>query len=87
MYLLLGYGFVLCHARRMEIDWSKAPRNARWWAMDANGQANWYCAPDVKPFTDFWFHDSKPAPTFGFSVADWKTSLVERPVEKRRKHG
>ncbi|MBU9534523.1 hypothetical protein KTE49_29245 [Burkholderia multivorans] len=62
-----------------EIDWKKAPKNARWWAMDADGHAYWYLAPDVAAFTDFWFSESKPAPTFGF-VGDWRTSLVERPA-------
>jgi len=59
------------------VDWSKAPKNARWWAMDANGQAHWFCLPDVKPFTDFWFTEPIPAPVFGFS-GDWKESLTER---------
>jgi hypothetical protein len=49
--------------------------------MDKNGEAHWFCIPDVKPFTDFWFSaDLVPAPTFGFS-GDWKKSLVERPLK------
>lgn len=65
------------------VDWSTAPKAARWWAMDKNGQAHWFCVPDVKPFTDFWFSaDPVPAPTFGFS-GDWIKSLVERDSSKK----
>jgi hypothetical protein len=66
-----------------QIDWKQAPLRARWWAMDANGHASWYCAPDIKPFTDFWGVDEMPAPTFGFS-GDWRKSLVERPGHSSR---
>jgi len=62
----------------VNIDWSKAPKNARWWAIDANGNAHWFCAPNVAPFTDFWFSEPLTAPTFDY-VDDWKNSLVERP--------
>lgn len=61
----------------MKIDWSKAPENARWWAMDKNGEAHWFCAPDAVAFTDFWFSEPVPAPSFGYT-GDWKKSLVER---------
>ena len=64
------------------IDWSKAPKNAHWWAIDADGKAHWYGVPDVKPFTTFWFNsDPIPAPAFGFDLEkdDWKKSLTERP--------
>lgn len=64
--------------RLMEIDWKQAPKLARWWAVDANGQANWFCAPDIAPRTDFWFSEPIPAPGFGFT-GDWRQSLVERP--------
>ena len=60
------------------IDWSLAPKAARWWAVDANGQAHWFPAPNVAPFTDFWFSEPVPAPNFGFD-GDWRKSLVERP--------
>jgi hypothetical protein len=63
----------------MEIDWKLAPKNARWWAMDANGTAHWFVAPNVAAFTEFWFSEPLPAPSFGF-LGDWKQSLVERPV-------
>jgi len=59
------------------IDWKKAPKNAQWWAMDKDGQAHWFCAPDVKPFTDFWFSEPVPAPSFGFA-GDWRDSKTER---------
>lgn len=61
------------------IDWSCAPKAARWWAVDANGQAHWFVAPNVAAFTDFWFSEPEPAPDFGFQ-GGWRSSLVERPV-------
>ena len=61
------------------VDWSKAPKNARWWAIDKNGEAHWFCPPDVKARTDFWFSaDLIPAPNFGY-LGDWRESLTERP--------
>ncbi len=63
-----------------EIDWKRAPKNARWWAIDENGEARWYMTPDVAPFTNFWFAEEKPAPRFGF-VGDWRSSLTERPAK------
>lgn len=62
----------------IEIDWKKAPRGAKWWAVDASGEAHWYMAPNFIPRTNFWFAAELPAPTFGF-LGDWKESLVERP--------
>lgn len=61
-----------------KIDWKKAPKTAKWWAIDADGEAFWYHAPTVAPFTTFWHPGSTPAPTFGFT-GDWRESLVERP--------
>jgi len=61
------------------IDWSQAPKDARWWAMDADGNANWFATPNVASFTDFWYSEPIPAPTFGY-VGDWRESLVERPA-------
>lgn len=63
----------------VEIDWKKAPKLARWWAVDADGKAWWYCAPNVAAFTDFWHQEPQDAPTFGFT-GDWRKSLQERPV-------
>ncbi|NSZ48491.1 hypothetical protein G6L63_11275 [Agrobacterium vitis] len=65
----------------MEIDWEKAPKTARWWAVDANGNAHWFCAPNVAAFTDFWFSEPVKAPLFGFT-GDWRKSLIERPPLK-----
>lgn len=61
-----------------KVDWSKAPKNARWWAMDADRKSYWYCAPDVAAFTDFWFPEQIAAPGFDYT-GDWRQSLVERP--------
>lgn len=60
------------------IDWKQAPKRARWWAVDADGQAHWYCEPDVAAFTSFWHAESLPAPLFGFD-GDWRASLIELP--------
>lgn len=59
------------------VDWSQAPKLARWWAMDADGTAHWLLAPDAAPFTKFWFSEPAPAPDFGY-VGDYRTSLTER---------
>ncbi|CAN0257172.1 unnamed protein product, partial [Chrysoparadoxa australica] len=61
-----------------EIDWKQAPKNAIWWAIDADGQAHWFFAPDVAAFTEFWFQLPQPAPTFGFD-GNWRESLTKRP--------
>ncbi|MDX0568133.1 hypothetical protein GOL81_23130 [Sinorhizobium medicae] len=63
-----------------EIDWSQAPREALWWAIDGDGHAHWFTAP--KPFTSFWFTDVAEAPIFGFR-GDWKKSLRPRPQEQK----
>ncbi|HEY9278596.1 MAG TPA: hypothetical protein VIP51_00865 [Eoetvoesiella sp.] len=60
------------------VDWTQAPGLARWWAIDANGKAHWYCEPDVAPYTDFWVADEIDAPAFGYA-GDYKNSLTERP--------
>jgi len=70
----------------MEIDWSKAAKTARWWAIDCNGKAHWFVAPNVAAFTDFWFTEPKPAPNFGF-IGDWRKSLVESPDKADRAKG
>ncbi|WP_175786331.1 hypothetical protein [Burkholderia cenocepacia] len=63
-----------------EIDWKKAPKTARWWAIDADGEAHWFLAPNVAAYTDFWFSEPVRAPSFGF-VGDWRASLTERPAQ------
>jgi hypothetical protein len=62
----------------MTIDWTQAPKDARWWAIDEDGNAHWFLAPNVAPFTNFWFSEPVPAPDFGYK-GDWKLSLTERP--------
>lgn len=62
----------------MMIDWNEAPKGARWWAMDANGQAHCLLAPNVAPFTDLWYSDQVSAPGFGFN-GNWKENLTELP--------
>jgi hypothetical protein len=60
-----------------KIDWSQAPRQARWWAVDANGEAHWFLVPNVASYTDFWFSEPVAAPRFGFA-GNWRESLIER---------
>ena len=60
------------------VDWKQAPRGARWWAVNADGAAYWYKAPDFIARTDFWFAEQVLAPTFGY-MGSWKESLTERP--------
>ncbi|MBC3936733.1 hypothetical protein H8K47_15300 [Undibacterium sp. CY7W] len=59
------------------VDWSLAPKEACWWAMDANGQANWFLKPNVAAFTDFWLSEPVPAPDFEFK-GNWRESLTPR---------
>ena len=70
-------------ARCAMINWNEAPKKARWWAIDANGKAHWYLAPDVVAFTNFWYCDQVLAPSYDF-VGDWRESLTERPTYARR---
>jgi hypothetical protein len=56
-----------------------APRHARWWAVEEDGGAFWYCAPQLAPLTGFWYCDQLPAPNFGYA-GDWRSSLTERPA-------
>ncbi|MDR0274121.1 MAG: hypothetical protein LBI48_02035 [Burkholderiaceae bacterium] len=64
------------------VNWKQAPRRARWWAIDADGHARWYCEPDVAAFTNFWYAEEVPAPHFDYA-GDYKQSLTERPAKKR----
>ena len=54
------------------IDWNQAPANARWWAMDGDGHAYWYCMLQIAAATTFWFSARQTAPSF-------RASLQERP--------
>lgn len=62
-----------------KVDWKHAPKNARWWAIDADGQAFWYCTPDIAPFTNFWHAEQLKAPSFDYQ-GDFKASLTLRPI-------
>jgi hypothetical protein len=61
------------------IDWSQAPEDARWWAMDGDGHAYWYCRPQIAAATTFWFAARHPAPSFGYA-RDFRQSLQARPA-------
>ncbi|MDR0258392.1 MAG: hypothetical protein LBI76_01175 [Comamonas sp.] len=60
------------------IDWNQAPANARWWDIDGDGHAYWYCMPQIANSTTFWFSSRHPAPSFGYA-RDFRMSLQERP--------
>jgi hypothetical protein len=60
------------------VDWKAAPKSALWWAVDADGTAHWFNAPNVAPFTNFWFADPENAPLFDYA-GDWRESLTKRP--------
>ncbi|SHG78498.1 hypothetical protein [Pollutimonas bauzanensis] len=65
------------------VDWKQAPKLARWWALDADGKAHWYCEPDVAASADFWIAAELAAPDFDYE-GSWRESLVERPVRPLR---
>jgi len=69
-----------------QVDWRRAPADARWWAMDGTGHAFWYLAPDRLAGTDFWYPTQTLAPTFGYA-GDWRDSLTERPDIKKPPEG
>jgi len=61
------------------VDWRHAPPSARWWAINKDGEAFWFCAPDIAGATDFWFAEKLAASTFGYA-GDYEESLTPRPV-------
>ncbi len=65
--------------KTLAIDWNQAPENARWWAIDGDGHAYWYCMPQIATATTFWFSARQPAPSFGYA-RDFRVSLQERPA-------
>ena len=70
------------------INWIDAPQEAKYWAMDSNGEAYWYFSkPDIFCVTEdesagYW--ESKKevqdflAPAFGWPPSFWKESLTYR---------
>ena len=60
------------------VEWKRAPKNPFWWAVDEDGSAHWFLAPDVAPLTQFWFIDQEDAPPFGYK-GEWRDSLTKRP--------
>jgi len=35
------------------VDWTKAPKNAYWWAVDEDGKAHWFLARTLRRLPDF----------------------------------
>ena len=71
----------------IQIDWSKAPKWANWWAMDANGVCFFY---ERQPFVDNEYNWWNPcfgdmeclinSETYNLSEIDWRNSLTRRPA-------
>ncbi|WP_206064324.1 hypothetical protein [Oleiagrimonas sp. C23AA] len=72
------------------VDWSKAPAEAKAWAIDERGEARWLhwdAEPAhiqqgswVRPGMSDIEHGSTPADTFGWDPEDdWQDSLTLRP--------
>ena len=59
-------------------DWKQAPKNAVWWAIDADGKAYRFNAENVIAYTNFWFTEQVNAPRFNYE-GDWRESLTKRP--------
>ncbi len=64
-----------------KVDWSRAPKLARRWAINKDGLAHWYCEPDIVCYSSFWFSDAVPAPSFNYR-GDYKRSLTPRPERR-----
>jgi len=47
--------------------------------MNRDGQAFWFCEPDVAAFTDFWYCEMVIAPAFDY-IGNYKESLTPRPA-------
>lgn len=69
--------------REWQPDWSQAPDNAKYWAMDGCGQCNWYA---IKPEVcgnqwDFGRVIEQAHTGYGYQ-GNWRESLRERPHGK-----
>ena len=66
-----------------QVDWSQAPSEAEYWAMDSNGICYWYMIEPrlTETFPNEWVGGGYPidiqAPSFNYQ-GDWKSSLQER---------
>lgn len=69
-------------AQSLEPDWSKAPRWAQWWAMDADGFCYWYSQePDAKQFGGAWGNGGCTELECYRALPRWRTTLRRRPQE------
>ena len=71
-----------------EPDWSQAPKWARWWAVDMNGDSHWYSFEPVKNLEiNEWTLQNNgegadnvfDADSSSIYKANWKDSLRKRP--------
>lgn len=61
-----------------KIDWSLAPKNAKYWAIDSSGFADWF---ESKPELDCsCFEGGRIGSAYHFNyTGDWRESLRKRP--------
>ncbi len=57
------------------VDWKTAPKNAQWWAVDANGRAHWFLWPDIAPFTIFGLRTMPPRRSLVMRATGVRASL------------
>lgn len=63
-----------------ELDWSQAPPDAQWWAMDDNGQSYWFVECPTKHEKLGYWGSSAGAILAGETLAPgWESSLRQRP--------
>lgn len=63
-----------------EPDWSHAPPDAQWWAMDDNGQSYWFVEYPTKHERFGYWGSSAGAILAGETLAPaWESSLRQRP--------
>lgn len=61
-----------------QVDWSQAPDDANFWAMDECGSCNWYeIMPEIIDNNWDFGRVIDSAPSFNYQ-GDWKDSLRER---------
>lgn len=64
----------------MQIDWTQAPRWARYAAMDQNGTWMWYAHEPIQR-SDCWQPACAGFESFNPCPVHWTQTLTERPTE------
>lgn len=60
-------------------NWSKAPAWANYWAIDGNGQANWYRAEPWLEGDMWWSDDDNEPNVHDMTHIDWRLTKQGRP--------